>query len=215
MTQRNLTGILAVVALVVGVIGALYLAPPEPSSPEPAYLLTYPEPRTLSEFTLQDQNGDAFTQADLLGHWTLAFLGYTFCPDICPTTLAALNAAYPDIRAIDPDNPIQVLFISVDPNRDTIERLAEYIGFFNPAFTAVTGEHAQLFPLTRSMGMMYAIAGSTDQPNYLVDHSASVVVINPLAQVVGRFKPVMEAGKLAISDTAQILHDMPIVVNGQ
>ncbi|RDV24845.1 SCO family protein [Alteromonas aestuariivivens] len=212
MTQRSITGIVAALALIVGIVGAVYIAPPDSSSSKFAYLQSYPEPRSLPDFELQDHNGLAFTREDLTGHWTLVFLGYTYCPDICPTTLAALNAVYPQIEAIDSDNPVKVLFISVDPNRDTTERLAEYIGFFNSAFTAVTGEHTQLFALVRSMGMMYAIAGSTQDPDYLVDHSASVALINPNAQVIGRFKPTLEPGKLAVADTQHILHDIPLVL---
>ena len=177
------------------------------------YMQWYPKPRKLSDFTLTNHKQMSMTNADLYNQWTLAFVGYTYCPDICPTTLAALNQAYPSIIEQAQDQPIKVWFLSVDPKRDTIERLAEYIGFFNPNFLAATAEHKQLYPLVRSMGMMYSMSQSTDDPNYLVDHSGSVVVINPLGQVIGRFKPNHTPGQIAISDTQQIIADMPKVIN--
>jgi protein SCO1/2 len=105
--------------------------------------------------------------------------------------------------------------LSVDPKRDTVERLNEYVGYFNPDFIAATGPHEQLFPLVRSMGMMYSMSESTDNPNYLVDHSASVVVINPDGNVVGRFKPKHVLGELSISDTQQIMADMPLLLSSR
>jgi len=188
------------------------------------FMQWYPAARKIADFTLTNHHNQPMTNDDLIGQWTLAFVGYTFCPDICPTTLAALNQAYPKIIATagastadfaadttDPQ-PIKVWFLSVDPKRDTIERLAEYVGFFNPEFIAATAEHKQLYPLVRSMGMMYSMSQSTDDPNYLVDHSGSVVVINPLGQVIGRFKPQHAPGQIAMSDTSQIIADMPKVV---
>ena len=180
------------------------------------YMQWYPAARKIADFTLTNNHNQVMTNADLNGQWTLAFVGYTFCPDICPTTLAALNLAYPQISAIEDDIdgalPIKVWFLSVDPKRDTIDRLAEYVGFFNSEFIGATAEHKQLYPLVRSMGMMYSMSQSTDDPNYLVDHSGSVVVINPLGQVVGRFKPQHAPGQVAMSDTSQIIADMPKVV---
>jgi len=176
------------------------------------YMQWYPLPRKVSDFTLTNNHNQPMTNADLNGQWTLAFVGYTYCPDICPTTLAALNKAYPKIVATVSEQPIKVWFISVDPKRDTIERLAEYVGFFNSEFIGATAEHKQLYPLVRSMGMMYSMSESTDEPNYLVNHSGSVVVINPLGQVIGRFKPKHAPGQIAISDTAQIIADMPKVM---
>jgi protein SCO1/2 len=217
MTQRTTVGIIAAIALIAGIVASLYIAPPggiTAVGDKTQYLQKYPQPRALDSFSLTAHTGETFTNANLKNHWTLAFVGYTFCPDICPVTLSALARVYPELEKMEGSAPIQVLFISVDPNRDTTERLAEYMGFFNSAFIGVTGPHADLFPFVRNMGMMYAIADSTDQPNYLVDHSASVVVMNPKAEVIGRFKPELKPGELAISDVDQILADMPAIIDG-
>ncbi|MCV2885835.1 SCO family protein [Aestuariibacter sp. AA17] len=209
MTQRTLVGIIAAIALILGGVLSIYIAPPAPKA---NYFQAYPQPRALSDFGLTAHSGEMLSPDWLEGKWTLTFVGYTFCPDICPTTLVELKRIYPDLQSIQSEQPIQVLFISVDPARDTTERLAEYIAFFHPEFVAASAEHKVLYPLIRSMGMMYAIADDTSDGEYLVDHSGSVVVINPNGHVVGRFKPVMEPGKLAVSDGEQIITDMPYIL---
>lgn len=211
MKQNVLIGIIAVAALAIGLMLSLYVAPPQPSSP--TYMQLYPQARTLPDFSLYDHQGQTFDKSRLKDRWTLAFVGYTYCPDICPTTLAELKRVYPELKTIESEYPLQVWFLSVDPKRDTQERLNEYIQFFNSEFVAASGEHKDLFPLVRGMGMMYAIADNTSDPNYLVDHSASVVVIDPEANVIGRFKPDLKPGELAISDGTQILADLPLVMS--
>lgn len=214
MNQRTFVGIVAALALVAGVVGALYIAPPNSASnAQPEYFQAYPEPRAISAFSLTDHKGNPFNLTSLEGQWSLVFVGYTFCPDICPTTMAELNTIYPELQALESVYPIRVVFVSVDPKRDSINRLSEYVSYFNKEFVAVTGEHKSLFPFVRNLGMMYAIAESTDNPNYLVDHSASVVLIDPQARVLGRFKPTRQPGRLSISDSQQILADMPVVIS--
>lgn len=210
MTQTQITGIVAFIALIVGVYVATIIAPPSMQT-QPAFLQMYPQPRELTNFTLTDHNHQSIDKSIFEGKWSILFVGYTYCPDICPTTLAAVSSAYGDLLNATPQDP-QVVFLSVDPKRDTIERLNEYMNFFNPAFIGMTGEHKELFPLVRSMGMMYAMTESTDNPDYLIDHSASIVVINPQAQVIGRFKPQHIPGELAISDTAQLIADLPLLM---
>lgn len=208
--NRLKTGLLAVAALAVGIVVALTISPGQTDKPQ--YISLYPEPRALPEFVLTDHLGQDLTAEDLHHQWTLVFVGYTFCPDVCPTTLAELTGIYPQLQQIDTKDPIRVLFVSVDPGRDTSTRLAEYVNFFHPDFSAASGDHTQLFPLVRAMGMMYSMTDSTDDPNYLVDHSSSVVLINPNAHVIGRFKPEFAVGKLAVSDGQKILHDLPLLI---
>lgn len=207
-------GLVAFVALVIGVLVALNISPPATNigNSKPQHLSVYPQPRALPDFILRDHNDATFNRDALVDHWSLVFVGYTYCPDICPTTLAELKSIYPQLQDIPTDFPIQVVLLSVDPKRDTSERLNEYINFFDPEFIAASGEHAQLFPLVRAMGMMYSMSESTDNPDYLVDHSSSVVVVNPKAQVMGRFKAEFVAGKLPVSEGQKILADMPAII---
>ncbi|MBT1445193.1 SCO family protein [Shewanella sp. JM162201] len=144
----------------------------------------FPDAKPLSPFTLTDQDGKLFDNSRLKGKWSLIFLGYTFCPDICPTTMAKLAAAYP---ALNEAGDVQVIFVSVDPGRDSAERLKQYAAFYHPDFIAVSGEHKALLPFTRELGMVYAMVGEGD--NYQVDHSASIVVISPSGEKYAVFKP--------------------------
>ena len=215
MNQKLLLTLVAALALVAGVGMAWWFTTQSTENETPQYLQSFPEPRQLAEVTLVNQQGETVTNELFKGHWSLLFLGYTFCPDVCPTTMAALGKIYPELKNISTDSPIQVVFVSVDPKRDTPERLASYVEYFNPEFVAVTGEHKMLFPFARSLGLMYAIAESTDNPNYLVDHSASVVVVDPNGLAIGRFKPEYNPGELAVSDSVQILTDMPVITKEQ
>lgn len=210
--SRLQAGLIAFVALVFGVVVAINIAPPS-ADRQTQHVSLYPQARALPDFQLIDHNNQPFTSAKLIGYWSLVFVGYTYCPDICPTTLADLKNVYPELQKIPTDSPIQVILLSVDPKRDTSERLNDYINFFHSDFIAVSGEHSQLFPLVRAMGMMYSMSESTDNPNYLVDHSSSVVVVSPKAQVIGRFKPEFVVGKLPISEGQKILADMPAIMS--
>jgi protein SCO1/2 len=216
MNQNKWVGVVAVVSLILGIYLAITIAPPDsmkkPLSAQTKHMSWYPQARALHDFTLTNHNNETMTKADLKGKWTLAFVGYTFCPDICPVTLAEINKIYPELAKQASSTPLQIWFLSVDPKRDTTERLNEYINYFNQGFVASTGPHDQLFPLVRSMGMMYAMTDDMSNPNYLVDHSASIVVINPEGNVVGRFKPKQELGQLSISDMDELKDDVPILL---
>lgn len=207
---------LAIFAISLGIYLAITIAPPgfneRTLQQKTQHMQWYPQPRKLADFTLETHKSQPMTNADLLDKWTLVFVGYTFCPDICPVTLAKINTIYPQLKTHVDESDLQVWFLSVDPNRDTTARLNEYIGFFNSDFLASTGPHSVLFPLVRSMGMMYSLTESTDDPNYLVDHSGSIAVINPEGNLVGRFKPKHVPGQLAMSDADQLLADVPLLL---
>ena len=180
-------------------------------SQEPKLALVYPQPRALAEFTLTDQHGETVNRERLYGQWTLAFVGYTFCPDICPLTLAKLAGVQPDLAA-QVEQPLKVWFISVDPKRDTVEQLDNYVNYFEQAnVIGMTAGHDQLFPFVRQLGLMYALSSTTAE-DYLVDHSASVVLINPQGQLVAMFKPPMQPGQLPVIDAEQLLADFPLVL---
>lgn len=205
---RNLTYILlAAAALVAGVM--LYQL--SATHAEPKLALVYPQPRALADFSLTDQHGELVNRERLYGQWTLAFVGYTYCPDICPLTLAKLAGVQPDLAAMV-KQPLKVWFISVDPKRDSTEQLNNYVSYFEQAnVLGMTAGHDQLFPFVRQLGLMYALSSTTAE-NYLVDHSASVVLINPQGQLVAMFKPPMQAGELPVIDTEQLLADFPLVL---
>lgn len=190
--------IIAILLFGLGGLFAVKFNPPKPIELTSGFL--FPQAYELAPFELVDQHNQAFTNASLQGKWSLFFIGFTFCPDICPTTLNKLAAAYPDLNKIA---PLQVVFLSVDPKRDTQDKLLTYINFFNPAFKAITGEQTQIFPLTRSLGLTYAMVGEGE--NYQVDHSVGYVLVSPQGTRVAVFKPTAEVGK-----PPQVLNDQLI-----
>lgn len=173
-----------------------------PSAQTPIFhtTLLYPNPRPAPEFELDLAQGEKLRLADLSGKWTLLFIGFTHCPDVCPTTLSTLGQV---LKQLGPDAAVQVLFVSVDPERDTPERVAEYAGFFDPRIIAATADHARLEPFTRSLGLVY-VATEGDGENYNVDHSAAVSIISPAGLRYALIKPPHEA-KHIIDDLRAVI----------
>ena len=178
-------------------LGMRAFAPAGPALPALQSAVPFPRPRALPEFELARSNGAKLTHADWTGRWTVAFFGYTNCPDVCPTTLSTFAQAW---KKLDPAvrEQLRFDFISVDPARDTPEQLARYVAYFNKDFVAATGSDEALMPLTRALGLVYSRqAPSADNPNYAVDHSASAVIIDPDGHEVGLLRPPFDAAKIA------------------
>ncbi|MPY25400.1 SCO family protein [Shewanella sp. YLB-07] len=168
----------------------------------------FPMAKPLAPFSLTDQHGNAFTNNQLSNKWSLFFIGYTSCPDVCPTTMGKLTAAYPKLLE---NADLQVVFLSVDPQRDTQAKLLSYMNFFNPEFVAITGGHAQLFPLTRDLGFVYAMVGEGE--DYQVDHSASMALISPDGNKVAIIKPKSLApGKLPQISNKNLITDIQTII---
>lgn len=176
--------------------------------PQPEHALYYQQSREIKPFELTDHNGQSFTKEQLKGKWSLVFFGYTSCPDVCPTTLQNLGFIYEDLKASAKNS--QVLLVSVDPQRDTQEKLSQYIAYFNPEFIALRAGHEVLFPFARNMGLMYAISGEGE--GYLVDHSASIVLINPDGNIAAIFKPEQAVGQVPSIDGDKLLSDYQKIV---
>ena len=160
-------------------------------------------------FSMPDQHGQRRTMADFQGKVTLLFFGYTYCPDVCPTTLADLRAVYPSLKTIASNS--QVVFISADPQRDDSARLKSYTDFFEPEFKAATGPHSALFPLVRNLGLVYSIVES-DRKDYLIDHSASIVLINPAGKLAAMFRPRVAPGEVPHVDMQTMVSDFAHIV---
>lgn len=156
----------------------------------------YPTPRALPEFRLTRSDGTPLTLADWKGHWTVAFFGFTHCPDVCPTTLATFKQVHERLDKAGIGDRVRFDFVSVDPQRDTPELLARYVGYFSKDFVAATGPDEALLPLTRALGMVYA-RGEPKDGTYSVDHSASAVLIDPAGRQVGLFRPPFDAARMA------------------
>lgn len=152
-----------------------------------------PTPRAIAPFVLHDANGHDFANKQLEGHWSLLYFGYTYCPDLCPTTLRDLAAAKARITKEMADHriaaPVQIVFVSVDPERDTPARLKEYVSFFDPQFIGVSGEHAVLAELATQLNVAFGKVPGATPGTYAVDHTPNVVLINPHGHYRGFFRP--------------------------
>ncbi len=135
-----------------------------------------------SDFELFDQNNKKVTKANLLGSPTVLFFGFTYCPDVCPTTLQSLSEL---IDKLGKDrNKLKFYFISVDPERDTPSVLKDYLSSFNPKINALTGKQKDLDVLIKSFSI-YAKKIPLDQNNYTIDHSAALILIDKNTNFVG------------------------------
>lgn len=160
----------------------------------------FPSPLPLQPFSLRGRDDAPVASADLEGRWAMLFFGFTHCPDICPTTLARLgDAAEIWDQSIPAEQRPQVLMVSVDPERDTPARTADYAAYFDKAFLGATGDDAVLQPMARSMGMVYSREplDSGIEGDYEVQHSASIVLIDPQGRRAGLIRPPLDPAAIA------------------
>ncbi len=170
--------------------------PPPPPSLQQATLL--PTAKTIADFNLINDKGEPFHLDNLKGRWTFAFFGYTHCPDVCPTSLAMLARVMKRLaQRNDLDRLPRGLFVSVDPERDTPAKLARYVAYFDPAFSAVTGDPEQLKLLTRQLGILFLKSPGDSSQDYLIDHSAAIVLFDPQGKFHALFNVPHEADKIA------------------
>ncbi len=126
---------------------------------------------------LQQASGETFSLSDRQGKVVLIFFGFTSCPDVCPTTLAELNIALNDMNA-DPED-VQVIFISVDPERDTPQKIQEYVERFNHSFIGLSGSVEDLQPIWQNYGVFREVVPGSTAMDYTVNHTARVILIDP------------------------------------
>ena len=152
----------------------------------------FPVARQIPPFELVDHNNQVFNETTLLERWSFLFFGYTHCPDVCPTTLSVLNSVAHRLQDVEAD--IRFVFVSVDPERDTPEQLAQYVRYFNDGFVGVTGSEQKIGEFTRELGIMHMrVAAEDNATGYLVDHTASVLLIDPDGRYHAVFSPPLTA----------------------
>ena len=142
----------------------------------------FPMAKNIGEFELQQSNNQIFTQEKLKNIWSLLFIGYTQCPDVCPTTLSTLKQTVSLMRQKGLTPP-QVVFISIDPERDNADSLNEYVYYFDKDFIGVTGDEEELDDLAMQLAVYFrkvpGASGDINNDDYLMEHSASLMLINP------------------------------------
>ncbi|HEU4616961.1 MAG TPA: SCO family protein [Gammaproteobacteria bacterium] len=187
-----------VVALVL-LVAALFLLPrPQLRAPENATLIADAAP--LPSFTLEDTAGKPLTNAGLEGGFSLLFFGYTNCPDVCPLTLQVLASAMQNLRTNDPklapEALPRVVFVSVDPARDSPERVRKYLDAFDKSFVGATGSDGALAPLLKTLGVT-VMRMEQHGEQYTMVHNGTVYFIGPKAELIAVSSPPLDPETLA------------------
>ena len=191
MTSLRPRWLLLVAALCAGLAGFWLARQLDRGAPQLASGTWLPRSKAVMEFQLTDSSGRAFTGRDLARAPALVFFGFTHCPDVCPTTLVKLA----QLRRRAPVAGLQVLFISVDPQRDTPSVLGTYVHAFDPQFRGLTGDPQTIARLAANFGVA---VNRVELPggNYTMDHSAVVFVLDDSAHIVAIFTPPFDVAAL-------------------
>jgi len=184
-------------ALVAGIALQFY----SQETPELASTKIYPKTKLLPDFDLIAHDDSKFTNQNLIGKWSIVFFGYTSCPDVCPTTMAALSQVENALSS-DQKQQVQFIFVSVDPERDTTKVLAEYVPFYHKDFIGVTGESDNILQFALSLGAAYMKLPA--KSGYQMSHSSTVFIINPKGQRFGLFSRLQNGAM----DTTAVAKDL-------
>src|SRR5262245_63487976 len=171
------------IVVLVLLVAAMFVMPRSQRGAAPQNATELPQPTALTDVRFVDKSGREAHLADFKGDFTLLFFGFTNCPDVCPLTLAMLAQVRADIEARAPRFTPRVLFVSVDPERDTPERIAAYLNGFDEKFAGVTASDAELQPLLAQLGV--AVEKQHDHSgggHYNVVHNSAIYVLDPNAE---------------------------------
>lgn len=165
-------------------------------------------PQPIDEFHLIDTHKRPFTKESFTGHWTLMFFGFTRCQMVCPVAMSALAQTYKTMLK-DKQNPMpQVVFVSIDPDNDTPAKIAKYVTAFNPHFQGVTGTQENVDQLAADLNVLYIkVKANKKGEEDSLDHSGSVLLINPEGQLAAVFS--------APLDPAAIAKDFQLIAQAQ
>lgn len=192
------TALLFLTAMVVLVVGYTYRLDSRKSIPAELEGVMRPDARALESLALKDQNNRAFHREDFAGKWSFVFFGYTYCPDICPMTLAALVGVNNQLQSqADRAADYRVIFVSVDPERDTPEVLVRYLEYFDKQFIGLTGSKEQIDAVTRQFGAGYIKEPERTPGEYLISHTSSIFLIDPEARLTASFSPPHDPATIA------------------
>lgn len=198
--RTTLLVIAAALAAGLGLLAARHVFAPAASTAPPMKTVHLIEPREIPAFTLRQSDGTPLVPGELKGHWTLVFLGFTHCPDVCPTTLAEMAKAQKQWEAMPESTRPRLLFVSVDPDRDTPDRVGEYAHAFHRDTLAATADVPTLERFARSIGLVFEKtppAAGAPADAYAVDHSATMVVLDPEGRMAGLVQPPLQPAAIA------------------
>ena len=151
-------------------------------------------PMELDNFELIDQNNQTFNSESLKGNWTILFFGYTNCPDVCPTTIYKLAEVKNDVNQNLPSKNFNTVLVTLDPDRDTPERLDEYIGYFDESMLGVTGTYKNIQSFASNLSVFYQRINKDE--GYDFNHTASIFVFNQDGSLFATMSPATSVSEL-------------------
>ena len=161
--------------------------------------VVFEQPRIFKDFQLVSHQGDDFGLAQLKGKWSLVFFGFTSCPDVCPATLSVLRDAKAQLNP-DIAEQVQFVMVTVDPARDSVAQLAQYMPYFDSEFIGLTGEFLQIKRLANQLNMAFVkVKQGPDFNDYTVDHSANIAVVNPYGHYHGFIKSPPDMARIKLT----------------
>jgi protein SCO1/2 len=171
-------------------------APGWANAPPELRAILWPEPLPIGAFELLDQNEQAFGPAQLQGRWTFLFFGYLQCPDVCPTAMHVLRDFSKSLKTAQPGLEHQVVFVSVDPEYDRPAQIGAYMEYFDPAFIGLSGSPEALAGLAGQLAVKYYLYFD-DAGRRSIDHTSSIMIVDPRGRVLGAFPPPQRPGRMA------------------
>lgn len=162
------------------------------------------QPRLLPAFELLNGQAETFTGADFAGAWSFLYFGFTYCPDICPTAMVEMAKLKTLLSASHPDLLAEFYLVSVDPERDTPQRVQEYVTYFDDNFKGLTGDLDDISNLAQTASVIHVIEPSADGVSYEVGHSSTITLLDPQGSIRAIFREPLRAATLA-DDVSQVL----------
>lgn len=189
-----LVSVLGIILMLLGMLVARYtLAPPSQQAqkhalPEGLQATYLPQGKPVTGLDLIDFDQQRFDETRFKGKWSFLFFGYTNCPDVCPSTMLVLKSIWAKLPLeVKTEPALQIIFVSVDPDRDNPEKLKKYVTFYHPEFLGITGKPDQIDTLTRQLGVLYGFDDDEKGQGYTVNHSAQIILIDPQGMMRGVF----------------------------
>ena len=183
--RNTIFSIFAFMALILGLFFSSFLIPRPLNESErnELGLVLFDSPRPLYDFEMQDQNGEPVNLESLKGSWNVLFFAFTSCPDICPTTLSSISKAYSELKM-----PVRIIMVTVDPDRDSLEILKNYLRSFNEDFIGYRGEFEETVKLAQQLNVAFGKIPGSQPGTYTMDHNASLALVDSGGNYVGFIK---------------------------
>ena len=157
-------------------------------------------PREVSAFELISKDSEPFTRDNLVGNWTFVFFGFTHCPDICPTTVALFNQLHKKLADTEWGDSTRFLLVSLDPARDTPEKMKQYVDYFNPEIQGLTGDFITLKRFANQLNIAFSkVVTDRESGDYTIDHSGAVVLMNEQGHYQGFYKTPLDLERMSLT----------------